>query len=642
MLVVMKRMSKVFIEAMLFLLFSSGTIVSQTTGKKRAESLNQFIQENYRTNWQVIPDSAKELIAISKEIRNRQFEADGNKFLGVYYFRMSEIDSSIYHYKLAAEINKELGNTLEQAKNTLNIGMSYRGIGEFEKTIEYSLEAARYFNEVDDYKGMAIVYNMVGSVYYYQERFEESLEYMERYLEHARKAEDIYETASANQNLGAVLSAVGRNSEAILYLIEASRLHKETGNSLGVANNLINIGSILLNEGKAEDSIPYYEEAYSVAKEIANRRSTMEAISNLSRAYVQLHDNRKALRYADEGIEIAIETDDLYMKMDILETKSIALYGLQNYEQAYLTQSEYQEAKDSLINKENLEAIAELQTLYETEQKQKKIVELEKEKALQKLTIQKNRMFQAGLGGTILILIVAGFLWQSKVREKELVYKVKQLEIEKEIQAERERISRDLHDNVGAQLINIISGIDLFERYREDSKDQESKKVLISLREEARSSIGQLRDTIWALNSDENTSESFVEHVNSYLNSVEKMSALVVKAELNQLKEYHLTPSQSLNIFRIIQEATQNTLKHSGANTLNIDGQKSEGRFKITISDNGTFKTPETDGASFGLGNMKKRASDIGAEISIETSGKSMNIILRFPVTKKFKESELN
>lgn len=631
----MKRIFSWVVALLLVCVISSNLVTAQNTLQAQSDSVYEFIEANYRTNWGAIPDSARKLLRISRETEDRQTEAHANKFLGVYYFRTSNQDSSIYHYLQAAQINKELGNTLEQAKNTLNIGMSYQNLGEFEKTIEYSLEAARYFEEVEDFKGMAIVYNMVGSVYYYQSRYDESVQFMQKYLEHAEKADDIFEIASANQNLGAVLTAAKRDLEAIPYLARASQLHKETGNELGVATNSINVGTIYFNNDQFKEAIPYFEEGYRVGKRSGNARVLLEGISNLSGSYLNIGEDRKALELANEGIEVATNSGDQYMQMLNYQNKARALQNLGNFEEAFTALSSYQEAKDSVINQENLEKIAELQTQFETEQKERQIAELEAERARQELIIQQNRMLQSGLGGVVILLIVAGFLWQSKVKERELSYKVEQLEVEKEIQAERARISRDLHDNVGAQLVNIISGIDLFERYKSSSKEKESEQVLSSLKEEAKTSIGQLRDTIWALKSDEETSQTFVDHVNSYLNSVERMSELTVKASLNDIKDIYLSPTQSLNIFRIIQEATQNTLKHSGADRFIVNGVLKGERVVLTIHDNGSFKTSSENGTGSGMGNMKKRAKDIGAEISMDTANDGTKITLDFPVNEK-------
>ncbi len=608
-------------------------VQSQPYTQARADSIVAFIEANYRTNWDAIPDSVRLLLNIAEELENESIMASAHKYLGVYYFRSSKQDSSIFHYSKAAAINKRLDNKLELAKNTLNIGMSYRELGEFEKTIEYSLEAARYFEEVKDYKGMAIVYNMIGSVYYYQSRSEEAIPYMEKYLENAKLSNDKLEIASANQNLGAILNAAGKDLEAVPYLDEARKLHLQTGNKLGSASNAINVGSIYSNRERYKEAIDYFLQAYAIGKEMENKRLLTQADANLSLAYNGLNNSTQALKYANEGLADAKEIKDPYIEMKLLRQMSVA-YTLRNdYKKAFEIQEEYSVLKDEIINEENLKNIAELEALYEDEKKEKQIVELEKEKALQELTIQKNRVLQYGLGASLFLLIIAGFLWQSKVKQRELAYKVEQLEVDKKIQTERERISRDLHDNVGAQLINIISGLDLFDRYREKEKEDQALRVLGSLKDEAQTSIGQLRDTIWALKSEENTPASLIEHLNTYLQKVESISELQVTTSIDSLAELDLTPSQSLNIFRIIQEATQNIIKHAGASEVKLVAETDSRYAVVTITDNGTFKAGG-EGTNSGLANMKKRARDIGGDVEIEPSDAGTSVVLKFPTSK--------
>ena len=336
---------------------------AQSSQDKRIDSLQTFINDNYRANWNAIPDSARLLLHLAQQINNKQAEADANKYLGVFYFRTSNQDSSIFFYSRAAAINKELGNTLELAKNTLNIGMSYKNLGDFERTVENSLEAARYFEEVKDYKGISIVYNMVGSVYYYQNRLDEAETYMRLYLENAIKAKDSYEIVSANQNLGAILSASGKIDESIDYLIAAKDGHKKNGNKLGEATNSINLGIIFYDKEEYYVSVPYFEEAYEVAKELDNNRILLESIVNLVGAYSNLDRHSEALKLSTEGIALAQESKDEYMEMKIYEKRALSFTNLSDYKNAYIALSNFQVLKHSFINIENLNNIADLETL---------------------------------------------------------------------------------------------------------------------------------------------------------------------------------------------------------------------------------------------------------------------------------------
>lgn len=623
------RSISILLASLFFCISSTQLAYSQNSLETRIDSLESFINENYRTNWTAIPDSARLLLEVAIEANNRQSEANANKFLGVYYYRTSNQDSSIYFYSKAAAINKELGNTLELAKNTLNIGLSHRDLGNFEKTIENSLEAARYFEEVQDFKGISIVYNMVGSVYYYQNRLVEAEKYMRLYLENAKKAEDVYEIVSANQNLGAILSASNKMDEAIYYLIAAKEGHRKNGNKLGEATNSINLGNIFYDRQEYRESLPYFEDAYVVAKQLNNTRILLESIINLIGAYSNLDRNNEALKLSTEGIEIARKSKDEYMEMKIFEKRASTYSKISDYENAYIALTNFQSLKDSIINTENLNNIAELQTLYETEKKEKQIIELEKDKALQELTIQQSRLVQSGLGALVVLIIIIGFLWQSKVKERELQYRVEQLEVEKEIQAERERISRDLHDNVGAQLVNIISGLDLVERYKQTSNIEKSDSLLYSLKDDAQNSIGQLRDTIWALKTEGETPESLIVHLKSYLDKVEKISEISTSLNVEELSEVSLTPTQSLNVFRVVQEAIQNTIKHADATTLKIYTQRVSSNIELIIEDNGHFKESTADnGTHSGLGNMEKRAKAVGGTLTLNKSNSGTQIIL--------------
>ena len=625
----MKRSTVIFIFAILICTATTGKISSQSIAEARINSLVSFIEENYRTNWNAIPDSARLLLELASETGNVEAQASANKFLGVYYFRTSNQDSSIYFYSKAVALHEELGNTLEVAKSTLNIGMSYKDLGNFEKTVEYSLEAARHFEAVEDFKGIAIVHNMVGSVYYYQNRLDDAEEYMRLYLESAIKADDTMEIVSANQNLGAILNSNGKEDEALVHLIKAKEGHARIGNKLGLASNSLNIGLIYYEREEFEKSIPYIKEAYTNAIQLNNKRLQLESIVNLVGAHTNIGQYDQALNLSTKGIELARESKDGYMLMKIYEKRAMSYSARSDFENAYISMVNYEALEDSIINEENLSNIAELQTLYETEKKEKQIAELEKEKALQDLTIQQSRLVQSGLGGLVVVIIIIGFLWQSKVKERELEYRVEQLEVEKEIQAERERISRDLHDNVGAQLVNIISGLDLAERYKKADNFEKSESLLFSLKDDAQNSIGQLRDTIWALKTDNETPESLVEHLKSYLDKIETISGISTSSELQELPSLKLTPTQSLNVFRIAQEAIQNVIKHSGASSLKVYTESTESVIALVVEDNGSFKeTPSQNGTDSGLGNMDKRAKSIGGILKIDKSDKGTKVIL--------------
>lgn len=195
------------------------------------------------------------------------------------------------------------------------------------------------------------------------------------------------------------------------------------------------------------------------------------------------------------------------------------------------------------------------------------------------------------------------------------------MEIENRLRNERERISRDLHDHVGAQLANIISGLSLVDKYNEFDLKEKSQNLMSSLKGDAELTIKQLRETIWALNQSELDLVAFSEHLRTYFKNQSALTeSLQVNLDIKGDSSTRLSSTQALNLFRIIQEASQNTLKYAGAENLNIGLERQNGLLKVTIKDDGQFKGDQSDfNGGYGMKNMSKRAHEIGGKVEVRT-----------------------
>ncbi|MEO1022271.1 MAG: two-component regulator propeller domain-containing protein [Bacteroidota bacterium] len=205
--------------------------------------------------------------------------------------------------------------------------------------------------------------------------------------------------------------------------------------------------------------------------------------------------------------------------------------------------------------------------------------------------------------------------------QRKLRQQLRSAELENKLRGERERISRDLHDHVGAQLANIRSGLELADRYTKKQDTGKSSELMQSLRYDAQDTIKQLRETIWALSQKELTLSGFEQHVKEYMNKQTSIKeALEVRVSVTSEQDITLSPTMGLNLFRIIQEASQNTLKYAGAKHLDISVAENNGTLSLSIRDDGTFKPPaNTHNGGLGLGNMNKRARELNGALEIST-----------------------
>ena len=237
--------------------------------------------------------------------------------------------------------------------------------------------------------------------------------------------------------------------------------------------------------------------------------------------------------------------------------------------------------------------------------------------------------FRTTAGG----LLLAGLITLIRfVSTRKLRRQLHAMELQQKIQHERERISRDLHDNVGVQLSNIIAGIELV--YLSDRADdrQNRQAYLQALDEDARLTLEQLRETIWALKQDAVPLDTLGEQIERYLNRrlyyVEQPIAHCAVTG-----EAILTPEQALNLFRMVQEAVNNTLKHAGARHLSVTLRVPETNLlELLVHDDGTFHPPADDRLhGFGLDGMAHRARELGGTFALH-HGKGDGTTVRIAV----------
>ncbi len=202
-------------------------------------------------------------------------------------------------------------------------------------------------------------------------------------------------------------------------------------------------------------------------------------------------------------------------------------------------------------------------------------------------------------------------LQYNRIRYKK---KLQALQLQKELQDERARISRDLHDNIGAYTSALIAGI-----HQLKSVDAVQDDYVDELHDYASNIMGYLRETIWVLNHEQLTLTAFVDRFKTYATRINKYYQHQEMQYTTVIEEERvLTPQISLNLFRVLQEALQNACKHAGASHIHIHFIQKK-RMLFIIEDNGKGFEQDRIDQGFGLQNMQARANEIGFQFSIES-----------------------
>lgn len=188
--------------------------------------------------------------------------------------------------------------------------------------------------------------------------------------------------------------------------------------------------------------------------------------------------------------------------------------------------------------------------------------------------------------------------------------RIRALQIKQEIQEERERISRDLHDNLGAYAAAIASNVANIN----NGDNENNQTILKQLKNNSQSIISQLSATIWALNKEEISLTNVSDRFKVFIQKIQPNHPNInINFKENIKIDQVLLPTAALHLFRIMQEAVNNAIKHSEGSvvTISIISEKS---WTVTISDNGRGIAPGLPGTEGGNGlkNMKMRAKQSG------------------------------
>ncbi len=234
------------------------------------------------------------------------------------------------------------------------------------------------------------------------------------------------------------------------------------------------------------------------------------------------------------------------------------------------------------------------------------------------------------VSGVLVISFIVRYLSQRKLKTQ-----LRQAEEEQKLQKEKERISRELHDNVGSQLTYIIRSLDTLS-YKSGQQDQQMVRQLDALSDFSRDTLSQLRESIWAINSKVIPLSELLARVHEYLNKINSsFDQTKIKLEADYADDIPLKPGIAINSFRIIQEAITNSLKYAEATQVLITlKQQSNQDLEFVISDNGKgFDLNSLEKKGYGLDNMRARALETGALFHLESEpGKGTRVGFLVPV----------
>ncbi|KQM49864.1 histidine kinase [Chryseobacterium sp. Leaf201] len=202
------------------------------------------------------------------------------------------------------------------------------------------------------------------------------------------------------------------------------------------------------------------------------------------------------------------------------------------------------------------------------------------------------------------------FIQQQKLKEAEHQNQLLQKELEKQksIEKERERISHDMHDDLGAGISALKLQAEFLKQRAEGDELKSDIDELLKTSEEMNISM---REMLWSLNSGNDTLGSFIDYSKMYARNFLKKTNIQLNIEdENIIFETIITTEQRRNLFLCLKEALNNAYKHSRSSQLKLSFVQKDKEFMMTVSDNGIgirYDQPEGNGLRNMRGRMKEQ-----------------------------------
>ncbi len=204
------------------------------------------------------------------------------------------------------------------------------------------------------------------------------------------------------------------------------------------------------------------------------------------------------------------------------------------------------------------------------------------------------------------------------------------------LEAERERLVRDVHDGPAQVLANAIFELEYLERMTErvpTDVRQGLRSEIASMKAQFRTSLEAVRAMIYDLRPPVLSELGLAGAIRTYVSEYESRYGLKVLCQLEE-RETGLDPQQELAVYRIMQEALQNTHKHARATTVRVEWERDgPGAWVLRCTDDGIgfdIVRAARQQRSVGLLSMRERAELIGARFDLRSSpGQGTTVTVR-------------
>jgi len=515
----------------------------------------------------------------------------------------------------------------------------------YQEAVSSILNAIEYFKQENNQEKvyyyrfvLARIYQILG---FYQKSIN-SLEYCHVYFKQEGRDLDLVRSQHA---LAYAYKKIGNTDMAFYFLGQCENKKADNYNEFCKNEHSLIDAYLFLNRLASPTSLNH---VFKYAKSIGNIDLQIKSLEVLGEYFFNNANYKKSEIIFKKALAL-VKPIKYY---DYCKEFSFRLYECNHNAGDFKQSSEYLlsfvKYNDSLNDIKNSETLSRLIGKYEQKEFQTEKIDLEKSKRLFELKSRRSNFTLYSLLFSIAAILLAGFFvilfYQQKLETSNIIHdqsaqinnqKIKELENSMQLQSmqsmidgqesERERIAQDLHDSLGGLLSTIKLRFDKLV-HEQKITGQESYTKLYDLIDTA---CDEVRNISNDLKPGSLEKLGLIEAIRDLLNRhIHEHGPNIIFQYFGFEKPGTIDSNTALNIYRVIQELVNNSIKHANCKEIFVQLSKSAYEMTISVEDDGKGFDAETVKRGMGLENIRSRINYLKGEFTIESSDNQGTLFL--------------
>lgn len=568
-----------------------------------------------------------ELLSLKKKVKDSFLLGSIYSKRGSANFRLN-IKEATKDYATAISTFTEK-DSIHIADAYLFSGQAYSNLGEFAPAGENYRKAYQYFEALKDYEYMNYAQQGITTMFSMNGFYDKAREEREKNIEKMKELGLDTQLATIYYNQALDYKKMKDRKKQIEFLLKALEVVNLDYKQEVFATDRIFIFAKLIDYYIEEDDQENVDKYFAMVQENHDPKAKdliyLSQYYEVTSKYLLIHKKYpEALEFAKKKM---VGAQQLQYIEDIIashELYSMIYAAMGDYKNAFSSKEIYTRLEDSVYNATTANSLAYYQTLYETEKKEKEI--MAKNSSIQMLekdneSTQK-RMILIVLALLLTFGIIILFRNRAQITQKKRLQEQFSQKLLVSQEEERKRISTDLHDGLGQQLLIIKNKLT-------QKNDSETKNLVEGVIEDVRSISRNLHPF-------QLQELGITRAIQMTLNQIDENTTLFISSEIDNI-DHVFDKTQEMNLYRIIQETLTNIIKHAKAEASKVTLKKELKGIRLEIKDNGVgfdFTSQYKNIQSLGLKTLLERAKFLNGHMKVQSiAGQGTTFEFYFPTS---------